>query len=102
MPSCARAVSTTPTSELLMTAVQPPDCATSSLVLVTRSPCRKRRRPTPHPPTPSPSRGEGEAQCNVSLGSRTGRVRCAPHEVGGLPTPARGEGSSARHCSIGG
>src|SRR5213592_527297 len=31
MPSCVRASSTTPTSELLMTAVQPPDCATSSL-----------------------------------------------------------------------
>jgi ADP-heptose:LPS heptosyltransferase len=46
----------------------------------------------PHPPTPSPSRGEGERVASP-LPVRTGKVRCAPHEVGGLPTPVGGEGA---------
>ena len=44
----------------------------------------------PHPPPPSPPAGEG-AQPSSPL-PRTGRVRCAPYDVGGLHAPARDEG----------
>src|SRR5918912_1800193 len=46
---------------------------------------------SPHPPLPSPLDREG-AQLSSPL-PRTGRMRCAPHDVGGLHTPAGGEGA---------
>src|SRR5437868_9581864 len=44
-----------------------------------------------HPPPPSPPEEEG-AHPSSPL-PRTGRVRCAPHDVGGLYTPAGGAGA---------